>query len=280
MLKYTKGYLLLLLVTTSNIFAQDNFAFVSSHIDAKADLYASTAQQIWNWAELGYQENQSSQALQQLLRAAGFRITSPVADIPTAFVAEYGFGKPVIGLLGEYDALPGVSQAAVPHQQIQEGSANGHACGHHLFGTASVAAAIAVKEWMEAHGQQGTIRFYGTPAEEGGAGKVYMVRAGLFEGVDAVLHWHPGMETGQMQGLRLLMYRLNFVFTAKRRAAAAPCRGRSALDGVEAMNYMVNLMREHITPESRIHYVITKGGEAPNVIPAFAEAFYYVQPSG
>jgi aminobenzoyl-glutamate utilization protein B len=213
-----------------------------------------------------------------MLKQAGFKIESGVAGIPTAFVATYGSGKPVIGILGEYDALPGVSQDAVPEVKKVEGRPAGHACGHHLFGTASAAAAIAVKDWLIANKKQGTIRFYGTPAEEGGSGKVYMVREGLFKDVDVVFHWHPGAQNNASAGTSLANKNGKFRFYGvAAHAAASPERGRSALDGVEAMNDMVNMMREHITPEARIHYVITRGGEAPNVVPAFAEVYYYVR---
>ena len=251
---------------------------IVTQIEAKEAHYSDIAQQIWSWAELGYQEEQSSALLQQELEEAGFSIERGVAEIPTAFIASYGSGEPVIGVLGEFDALPGVSQAAVAYPQEREGSANGHACGHHLFGTASTAAAIAIKGWLEKTGTSGTIRFYGTPAEEGGAGKVYMTRAGLFDDVDAVLHWHPGDGNSADPGSTLSNMSAKFRFYGRAaHAAAAPHRGRSALDGVEAMNYMVNLMREHVDEKTRIHYVITRGGEAPNVVPAFAESFYYVR---
>lgn len=247
-------------------------------IDGKAENYEQTAHQIWSLAELGYQEHKSSGLLQQLLQEAGFELEIGVADIPTAFTATYGSGQPVIGILGEFDALPGISQDAVPEQMANPATDNGHACGHHLFGTASTAAAIAVKEWLAKSGQSGTIRFYGTPAEEGGAGKVYMARAGLFDDVEVVLHWHPGDNNSCNPSSSLANMSAKFRFYGQAaHAAAAPHRGRSALDGVEAMNYMVNLMREHTTEPTRIHYVITKGGEAPNVIPAFAEVFYYVR---
>ena len=247
-------------------------------LDEKAEKYAEIAQNIWNWAELGYQETKSSSLLQETLKDAGFSIETGVAEIPTAFVATYGSGEPVIGILGEYDALPGISQAAVPEKQtVIEGGA-GHACGHHLFGTASSAAAIAIKDWLQKTGTKGTVRFYGTPAEEGGAGKVYLVRAGLFDDVDAVLHWHPSSNNSANASSSLANKSAKFRFYGKAaHAAGAPERGRSALDGVEALNYMVNLMREHVPADSRIHYVITKGGEAPNVVPAFAEVFYYTR---
>jgi aminobenzoyl-glutamate utilization protein B len=181
-------------------------------------------------------------------------------------------------VLGEYDALPGFSQDAVPFKKDLPGNTNGHACGHHLFGSASAAAAIAVKNWLKTTGRKGTIRFYGTPAEEGGAGKVYMVRAGLFQDVDAVIHWHPGDDNNANPISSLSNKSAKFRFRGiASHAAASPERGRSALDAVEALNYMVNMMREHIPEKSRVHYVITKGGEAPNVVPAFAEVYYYIR---
>jgi aminobenzoyl-glutamate utilization protein B len=248
------------------------------HIESHRSAYTALADQIWDWAELGYQEKQSSAALQELLRTADFQIEAGVAGIPTAFVASYGSGSPVIAILGEFDALPGVSQAAAPFVQERTESPNGHACGHHLFGVGSAAAALAVADWLRKTGTPGTVRFYGTPAEEGGAGKVYLVRAGLFKDVDAVLHWHPGAANQADARSSLANKSAKFRFRGKAsHAAISPWNGRSALDGVEAMNYMVNLMREHVTPETRIHYVITRGGEAPNVVPAQAEVFYYVR---
>lgn len=275
-------FTILVPATITTIWAQPSLSKEESRvlqgIDQNTAHYSTIAQQIWNWAELGYQEQQSSALLQSELSAAGFTVEVGVAGIPTAFVASFGSGSPIIGILGEFDALPGVSQAAVAHPQAREESANGHACGHHLFGTASAAAVIAVKDWLVRSGTSGTIRFYGTPAEEGGAGKVYMTRAGLFDDVDAVLHWHPGDGNSADAGSTLSNMSAKFRFYGQAsHAAAAPHRGRSALDGVEAMNYMVNLMREHVSEKTRIHYVITRGGEAPNVVPAFAEVFYYVR---
>lgn len=251
---------------------------VLKKLDSQRDKYAAIAKQIWSNPELGYLEENSSQLLQNTLSEAGFEVKAGVAEIPTAFVAEYGSGAPVIAILAEFDALPGVSQKAIPQKEaVVEGGA-GHACGHHLFGTASSAAGIAVKDWLAANGKQGTIRVYGTPAEEGGAGKVYMARAGLLDDVDVVLHWHPGSSNsaGATSSLANKSAKFRFYGEASH-AAASPERGRSALDGVEAMNHMVNLLREHVPQETRIHYVITRGGEAPNVVPAFAEVFYYVR---
>lgn len=247
-------------------------------LDARQAHYATVARKIWNLAEVGYQERESSALLQSELKSAGFAIQAGVAGMPTAFVASFGSGKPVIGILAEFDALPGITQDDSPERRPIEAKAAGHACGHHLFGTGSAAAAIAVKEWLGRSGTTGTIRVYGTPAEEGGAGKVYMVREGLFRDVDVVLHWHAGDANDASPGSSLANKSAKFRFRGvSAHAAAAPERGRSALDGVEAMNHMVNLMREHVPEDTRIHYVITAGGSAPNVIPDFAEVFYYVR---
>jgi aminobenzoyl-glutamate utilization protein B len=257
--------------------AQKKVDDVLKKLDGQAESYGAIAQNIWDMAEMGYQEEKSSALLQQTLSDAGFSIKTGVAGIPTAFLAEYGAGAPVIGIMGEYDALPGLSQQAVP-EKMSAGKAAGHACGHHLFGTASTAAAIAVKDWMVANNTKGTIRFYGTPAEEGGSGKVYMVRAGLFDDVDVALHWHPGDENEANAGAALANKSAKFRFYGvSAHAAGSPEKGRSALDGVEAMDMMVNMMREHIPQEARIHYVITDGGKAPNVVPDFAEVYYYAR---
>lgn len=265
-----------------NISAQDSNqdiqTFITESLDAKMTHYSGIAQQIWEYAELGYLEKKSSKLLQEELGNEGFEVKVGVADIPTAFVASYGSGKPIIGILAEFDALPGVSQEAVPERKIRQQGGSGHACGHHLFGAGSTAAAIAVKNQLQASGMQGTIRLYGTPAEEGGAGKVYMVRAGLFDDVDAVLHWHPGDGNAADAASSLSNKSAKFRFYGvASHASSAPFNGRSALDGVEAMNHMINLMREHMPLDARIHYVITSGGEAPNVVPEFAEVFYYVR---
>jgi aminobenzoyl-glutamate utilization protein B len=257
--------------------ANEKKAVIQS-LEAKKQQYVDVATDIWKLAELGYKEGKSANLLQSMLKEEGFTIETGVAGIPTAFTATFGSGTPVIGVLGEYDALPGFSQDAVPFKKELAGNTNGHACGHHLFGSASAAAAIAVKNWLKTTGRKGTIRFYGTPAEEGGAGKVYMVRAGLFQDVDAVIHWHPGDDNNANPISSLSNKSAKFRFRGiASHAAASPERGRSALDGVEALNYMVNMMREHIPEKSRVHYVITRGGEAPNVVPAFAEVYYYIR---
>ncbi len=261
---------------TSPALADD--AAIMQAIDARYDETASVARQIWEWAEVGYQEERSSGLLQEKLKAAGFTIKKGVAGIPTAFIAEYGKGGPVIAILAEFDALPGINQSDIATRAPIDGKAAGHACGHNLFGAGSMTAAIAVKDWLEQSGTPGRIRFYGTPAEEGGSGKVYMVRAGLFNDVDVALHWHADDENSAAARTSLANRSAKFRYRGvSAHAAGAPERGRSALDGVEAFNMMVNMMREHVPQESRIHYVITEGGSAPNVVPDFAEVFYYVR---
>ncbi|MDA8947690.1 amidohydrolase [Flavobacteriaceae bacterium] len=254
---------------------QSKYKSILNEIDENQKSYAAIAQQIWTFAEMGYQEEQSSALLQKTLQEEGFQLETAVAEIPTAFVASYGSGSPVIAILGEYDALPGLSQQAVPYKMSNNGNA-GHACGHHLFGTASAAAAIAIKNYLQKVGKSGTVKFYGCPAEEGGSGKVYMTRAGLFDDVDVALHWHADNKNAASVRPALANKSAKFRFYGvSAHAAAAPEKGRSALDAVEAMNSMVNMMREHVSESTRIHYVITRGGEAPNVVPDFAEVYYY-----
>ncbi|HEX9164921.1 MAG TPA: amidohydrolase [Gemmatimonadales bacterium] len=270
----------LLSLLAAPLAAQRDAASVLRALDTRAPAYAGIAKQIWGFAEVGYQEVKSSALLQEQLRAAGFAVEAGVAEIPTAFVATWGSGQPVIAIMGEFDALPGLSQDAVPTPKPLIAGGAGHGCGHHLFGTAATAAAIAVKDWLAATGGKGTIRFLGTPAEEGGGGKVYMIRAGLFRDVDVAVTWHPGDVNQVSRATSLANVSAKFRFRGlSAHAAAAPEQGRSALDGVEAMNAMVNLMREHIPAETRIHYVITAGGKAPNVVPDFAEVYYYARHS-
>ena len=251
---------------------------ISALIDARSGKAAQNARQLWEWAEVGYQEQKSSSLLQSELKAHGFKITPGVAEIPTAFVAEYGEGGPVIAILAEYDALPGINQDAVATRSPIDGKGAAHACGHNLFGAGSVEAAIAVSKWLKQTGTPGRVRLYGTPAEEGGSGKVYMVRAGLFNDVDIALHWHADDENSAAAQTTLANRSAKFRFRGvSAHAAGAPEKARSALDGVESFNMMVNMMREHVPQDSRIHYVITNGGTAPNVVPDFAEVFYYVR---
>ncbi|WP_353267059.1 amidohydrolase [Gemmatimonas sp.] len=255
-----------------------NTAPMLAALDAATAKYADVAKQIWGFAEVGYMEEKSSALLQSELRNAGFAVKAGIAGEPTAFVAEYGSGKPVIAILGEFDALPGLSQDAVPERKPLKIGAPGHGCGHHLFGTASTASAIAIKQWMIANNVKGTLRMIGTPAEEGGSGKVYMVRDGVFNDVDAVIAWHPGDDnsaTGE-RTMANITGKFRFHGTSSH-AASAPERGRSALDGVEIMNVMTNYLREHVPDGTRIHYVVTNGGKAPNVVPDEAEVYYYVR---
>jgi aminobenzoyl-glutamate utilization protein B len=255
-----------------------NTASMLSGLEAATEKYAGIAKQIWGFAEVGYMEEKSSALLQSELRSAGFTITTGIAGEPTAFVAEYGSGKPVIAILGEFDALPGLSQEAVAERRPIKAGAPGHGCGHHLFGTASTAAAISIKQWMIANNVKGTLRMIGTPAEEGGSGKVYMVRDGVFNDVDAVIAWHPGDENAATGERTMANITGKFRFHGiSSHAAGAPERGRSALDGVEVMNVMTNFLREHVPDATRIHYVVTNGGKAPNVVPDEAEVYYYVR---
>ncbi len=246
-------------------------------IDSKYDFYKERALQIWNFAEVGYKEVKSSALLQQTLKDAGFTIEAGVAGMPTAFIGTYGEGKPVVGILAEFDALPGLSQTAKPEKE-PAGNSAGHGCGHHLFGTASVAAGIELKKYLQDNKLKGTIKVYGTPAEEGGSGKVYMAREGLFEGTDVVIHWHPDSKNAANPYSSLANITAKFRFRGiSAHASTSPEKGRSALDAVEAMDFMANMMREHIPSDTRIHYVITDGGKAPNVVPDFAEVYYYVR---
>ncbi|MCE7032536.1 amidohydrolase [Lysobacter sp. GX 14042] len=253
---------------------------VLSRVQDWAGPQAALADSLWKHPELGYLEHDASALMQDRLREAGFRVESGVAGMPTAFVARAGRrgSGPVIALLAEMDALPGMAQAAEPVLSPVPGQDAGHACGHNLFAAGSIGAARAIAQWLEAGGHEGEVRVYGTPAEEGGSGKVFMVRAGLFDDVDVVLHWHPSGTNSATQATSLANISGKFRFRGTAaHAAIAPERGRSALDGVEAMNHMANMLREHVPDGTRIHYAITDGGRAPNVVPAAAEAYYYVR---
>lgn len=265
------------LITLSAAAAQDNDALMD-FIDGRYENTAAVARTIWELAEVGYLETESSGLLQATMAEAGFSIEVGVANIPTAFVASYGDSGPVIAIMAEFDALPGINQDSVPGRSPIKGKAAGHACGHNLFAAGSTGAAIAIKQWLEESGTPGTVRLIGTPAEEGGSGKVYMVREGVFDDVDIVLTWHPGDKNSAAASTTLANRSAKFRFHGvSAHAAGAPEKARSALDGVESFNYMINMMREHIPQETRIHYVITSGGNAPNVVPDFAEVFYYVR---
>ncbi|MDQ7065335.1 MAG: amidohydrolase [candidate division KSB1 bacterium] len=237
------------------------------------------AQELWNYSETALREERSAERLIQALEEAGFAVERNVAGMPTAFVATWGGDKPVIGILAEFDALPGVGNEPVPEKKPRsDGVTSGHGCGHNLFGAGSVGGAIALKNAMVRHKLKGTIKLFGTPAEETVVGKVYMAKAGVFDGLDAVLDWHPSTETKvkNQPGRAMNNFTVEF-FGQAAHASADPWNGRSALDAVELMNYGVNLMREHVKPTTRIHYVITNGGEAPNVVPEYAKVWYYVR---
>lgn len=246
---------------------------------AHADANWPTALKIWEWAEPGYQEKKSADALAAVAEKAGFKVTRGVAKIPTAFVAEFGSGKPVIGIMGEFDALPELSQEAEPFRKPRVGgNGYGHACGHHLFGTASLSASIAIAEQIKSGELKGTVRFYMCPAEEGGAAKVFMARAGLFDDCDTVLHWHPGNRNsaGDASCLARVAVKFRFHGTAAH-AAGSPEKGRSALDALVLTMHAVELMREHTPDGTRLHHTVTSGGGAANVVPEFAEGFFYVR---
>jgi len=243
-------------------------------IDGQSANYIKTSKAIWDFAELGYHEERSSALLQNDLKQAGFHMQAGVAGEPTAFIASFGEGKPVIGILGEFDALPGLSQAAVADRSPVVAAAPGHGCGHNLLGSGAALAAVALKEYMVKNHVAGTLRYYGTPAEEGGSGKVYMLRAGLFKDVDVVLHWHPADHNTVTNGGALAVTSAKFLFHGvASHAAFAPDRGRSALDAVMLMGNGIEFMREHVPSNTRIHYIITNGGVAPNVVPDTAELF-------
>ena len=253
---------------------------IQSWIESERDTFIKLSEAVWGFAEINYQEKQSAQTLAEALEKMGFTVERGVADIPTAFIGSFSNGEgPVIGFLGEYDALPGLSQEAVPYKKPRKDGAPGHGCGHNLLGVGSLAAAAAVKEMLSRNEVHGTVRYYGCPAEEGGAAKAFMAKAGLFDDVDIVITWHPDAFNATVAVNFLANYRVIFKFHGKAaHAAADPFNGRSALDAVELMNVGVNYLREHMIPDARIHYVITNGGgTAPNVVPAEAASHYSVR---
>ena len=253
---------------------EEAIRWIGDHQSLLVDL----SDQIWGYAELGLEELKSSELLAYVLEKAGFRVERGVAGMPTAFVATYGEGEPIIGLLAEYDALPGLSQkVSSTKEPLKEGDP-GHGCGHNLLGVGCVGAALAVKEVLATHHISGTIKLFGCPAEETLIGKVYMVKHGIFDGLSAALTWHPSTTTAVRNASSLAMNSFWVEFRGRTaHGASDPWNGRSALDAVELMNYGVNLMREHMELTSRIHYVITDGGKAPNVVPEHARVWYYVR---
>ena len=241
-------------------------------------VFTEMADQIWHTPEVAWQEFKSSRLQADYLEREGFTITWGIGGLNTAFVAEWGEGKPTLGFIGEYDALPGLSQKIQPTKEALEEGGNGHGCGHNLLGTGAVAGAVAVQKWLQSTGNSGTVRYYGCPAEEKGSGKVFMARAGAFDDLDAALNFHPAYinmaEKGSAVGVNAIHYRF---FGRTAHAGMAPDKGRSALDAVELMNVGVNYLREHVKDDVRIHYIITDGGQAPNIVPEEAEVYYYIR---
>ncbi len=262
--------------------AQDLAPLKQTALDAAENLeprIRDVSMALWSIAETALHEEESADLLTAWLEEEGFTVELDVAGMPTAFIASYGSGEPVIGILAEYDALPGVGNEPVPHRQSRDdGVTSGHGCGHNLFATGSVGAALALKQAMETHALDGTIRLYGTPAEETLVGKAYMAKAGVFDDLDASLEWHPGTDTQvrNQQGRAMNSFEVEF-FGQAAHGSSDPWNGRSALDAVELMSHGVNMMREHVMPTARIHYVIPNGGDAPNVVPEYAKVWYFVR---
>jgi aminobenzoyl-glutamate utilization protein B len=254
-----------------------------THVDRKSPEYVELSDQVWSTPELAYGEHRSAAAHLEQLQREGFRITQNLAGIPTALMAEAGEGGPVIAILGEYDALPGLSQeAGIAEPKPVEGDHGvGHGCGHNMLGSAAMLAASAVKDWLAEKGVPGRVRYYGCPAEEGGAAKGFMVREGAFKDVDIAISWHPASFSGVNEPVSLANTRIDFTFVGRAsHAAAAPHLGRSALDAVELMNIGVNYMREHMPSSARIHYAyLDAGGIAPNVVQAKAKVRYLIRAS-
>ncbi len=251
---------------------------VIASIDSKYEQLTELSDKIWSYEEIAFQEVKSSEALAQYAEANGFKVERGVAEIPTALVAEYGTGKPIIGILGEFDALPGLSQKTVPVKDPLNPGAAGHGCGHNLFGVASLGAAIAIKELIEAGKLKGTVRFYGTPAEEKFFGKLWMIRAGLFDDVDVVMDWHPsaGTKAAVQSSLALVDFIVEFYGQAAH-ASSDPWNGRSASDALELYTSGINFYREHVRPTVRIHYHIQDGGKVVNVVPDYSRLWVRVR---
>ena len=247
-------------------------------VDAHAADLEGLSDRIWAYAETALREQKSAAALADYAELQGFKVERGVAGMPTAFVATFGSGRPVIGVMGEYDALPGISQKATAVKEPLAEGAAGHGCGHNLFGAGSLGAAIAIKEQIAAGKLKGTVKFYGTPAEEDYGGKIYMARDGYFDGLDVVLAWHPADETqaDMDSGQAMVDVRVEFHGKAAH-AASDPWNGRSAVDALELFTHGANLMREHIQPSSRIHYTIQSGGDVPNVVPEYAKVWIWLR---
>ncbi len=264
----------------SQVAYQETKQQVVESVEAHRQELTDLSDQVWSHAEIALREAKSAEVLAAYLEKQGFTVERGVADMPTAFIAEYGSGKPVIGIMGEYDALPGLSQKVSPTKEPLEEGAGGHGCGHNLFGAAAAGAAVAVKEAIEANSMAGTIRFYGTPAEEDIGGKIYMVKAGLFDDVDVALAWHPSSknEADIQSSQAIVDFKVEF-FGKTAHAAFDPWNGRSALDGLDILMHALNLMREHVRPTVRIHYVIQNGGNVPNIVPETATLWCWIRDS-
>jgi aminobenzoyl-glutamate utilization protein B len=252
--------------------------YVFDWIEKNKSRIMEISDRIWEFAELGLIEFKSSALLADELEKHGFNVERGVAGMPTAFVATWGEAEPVIGIMGEYDALPGLSQKKVPWKEPVESGKPGHGCGHNIHGTSGMAAAVALKKSMEEHGIEGKVRFFGCPAEENFSGKVFMVRDGYFSDVDAAISHHPGSMNAVTLKSSVALNSVKFHFYGESaHAGGSPEQGRSALDAVELMNGGVNFLREHVIQDARIHYVIGKGGEQPNIVPAYASSWYYIR---
>ncbi len=264
----------------SNVFCQKKAHndFIIQSVDKQQEKLVTMSDKIWSWAELAFEESRSSKLLVEYAEQNGFKVEKGVAGMPTAFVATYGSGSPVIGILGEFDALPGLSQKTVPTKNPLSEGGSGHGCGHNLFGVGSMGAAVAVKEWMVTNNIKGTIKFFGTPAEEKYFGKLYLAREGYFNGIDACLDWHPAAKTeAAVQSTKAL---IDFTIEFKGQAAHAsadPWNGRSASDGLELFTTGVNYLREHIKPTVRIHYHIMDAGDVVNVVPDYSKIWVRVR---
>ncbi len=255
---------------------EEAIAIIESQRDALIDL----SDRIWTYAETALKETKSSKALADYAEQQGFEVERGVAGMPTAFMASYGKGSPIIGIMGEYDALPGLSQKPTSVKEAHEPGAAGHGCGHNLFGAGSLGAAIGIKELIEAGKLTGTIRFYGTPAEESVGGKIYMVREGLFDDLDVCLSWHPNSKIkADVQSSQALVDFIVEFHGKASHAAFDPWNGRSAVDGLELFTDGLNMLREHVKPSVRMHYAIVNGGDVPNVVPEYAKLWCWVRDS-
>ncbi len=253
---------------------------VIASVDKHAQELTAMSDEIWAHAETALREYKSSEILSDYAALQGFEVQKGIAGMPTAFIASYGSGRPIIGILGEFDALPGISQKATSHKEALNEGAAGHGCGHNLFGAGSLGAATAIKELIEKGELKGTVRFYGTPAEESVGGKIYMARDGFFDDLDVCMDWHPGadIKAGVQSSKALVDFDVKFYGKAAH-ASSDPWNGRSAVDAMELFNHGVNMLREHVRPTVRMHYAIKSGGDVPNVVPEYAHVWMWVRDS-